>query len=72
MILYTKPKYDSTKVVTRFAWFPKTMSNGTIIWLERYTTEYVYVMASRNNMNRFDEWHRIAGSITQFEVKDMN
>ena len=36
MKLWTNKDYDPKKWVTKFAFFPKAMSNGDVIWLEHY------------------------------------
>lgn len=36
------PTLGETKYITKYAFFPTKLSNGEIIWLEKYNVKYVY------------------------------
>jgi len=67
MRLKSKPKIGDRRVVKRFAWFPKTMSNGTRIWFESYFSVEQYkeigVMTDNGIIVPDEEWVEIYSEI---------
>jgi len=67
MRLKSKPKIGDRRVVKRFAWLPKTMSNGIRIWLESYFSVEQYkeigVMTDNGIIVPEEEWVEIYSEI---------
>jgi len=67
MRLKLKPKIGDRRVVKRFAWLPKTMSNGTRIWLESYFSVEQYkeigVMTDSGIIVPEEEWVEIHSEV---------
>jgi hypothetical protein len=41
-MILNKAKYGDKRVVTKFAWLPIYLSDGTAIWLQKYKAEQTY------------------------------
>lgn len=57
----SKPKLDSIRVTTKFAWLPTRTDDNYIVWLEFYmlTEKYTYwVTSSGSEVLRWGDWSK--------------
>jgi len=44
-----RPEYDEVRIVKKFALVPTRVSDGTVVWLERYLVRQQYIEGTIND-----------------------